>query len=718
MSKPLFVSVLTSLTMLVLAGCANHTAIPATPRETMIETIHGQAVADPYRWLEGPASDDQSAAAGELRNRVNAWTQAQNDRTRQWLGDSPWRKPWQQRLHSLFDIEVRGAPTVKGKWEFTRVRQPGKPQSLLFVRDRGTGQERLLFDPSQFDPSGRTTLDWTAPSQDGSLIALGMFANGDEKTELRLLRTSDGKMLDDHLTGRVRGASWMPDGRSFVYGRLLDANNPHSGAICHHVVGQPMSADRIVMKSVTEGPLAKGNGPSGGLSRDGRYLIISYGLRRDQNDLSIADWPHWLATGKLRSIPILAGLKAGGDLDVRGDQAYLLTDDGAPNNRLFMIDLKVPERANWREVIPEDPIAVLLNVQLTRRYLVVTWRKAGYTVMEKRDLQGRFLVTLPLPGAGSASASVSEESDVIHLDYTSHLVPRSVYCLDLETLEIKNTFTPKLDADLSRFEAICVEVPSTGGAKVPLTILRRKGLPQDGTAPAVLRGYGGFAISQDPAFGSSSLPWLEAGGVLAVAGLRGGSEKGNQWHLDGMRGKKQHTFDDCIACLEYLAKEGYADRKRLGIWGGSNGGLLTAAVTVQRPDLAGAAISDVPLTDMIRFPRFLMGQYWISEYGDPAKAEDFVWLQAYSPYHRIRPEVKYPPMLVRAGENDLRVHSCHARKFAARMQNDTAPGTGPIWFYSETKSGHGGGMSLDLMIEHTLDAWIFLAKSLQLEPWK
>jgi prolyl oligopeptidase len=712
MTRPFFVFVLGGLSMLVLAGCASHTAIPATPRETMHETIHGQAVADPYRWLEGPAPDDHSAAADELRNRVNAWTQAQNDRTRQWLGDSPWRKPWQQRLHSLFDIETRSAPVVRGNYEFSRVRQPGKPQSLLFVRDCRTGQERLLFDPSQLDPSGRTTLDWTAPSQDGSLVALGMFANGDEKTELRLLRTRDGKLLDDHLTGRVKGASWMPDGHSFVYGRLLEENNPHSGAICHHVVGQPMAADRIVMKAVTTGPLAKGGGPSGSLSRDGQHLIISDGLRRDQNDLSIADWPLCLATGELRSVPILAGLKAGGDLDLRGDQAYLLTDDGAPNNRLFLIDLKTPDRANWRELIPEDAGAVLQNVQLTRHYLLATWRKAGCTVMEKRDLQGKRLATLPLPGAGSAAATVSEESDVIHLDYTSHLTPRSVYRLDLDTLEIKKTFTPKLDADLSRFEAIGIEVLSTGGAKVPLTILRRKGLPQNGTAPAVLRGYGGFAISQDPAFSSSYLPWLEAGGVLAIAGLRGGSERGNTWHLDGMQANKQHTFDDCIACLEHLAQAGYADRKRLAIWGGSNGGLLTAAVTVQRPDLVGAAISDVPLTDMIRFPRFLMGQYWISEYGDPAKAEDFAWLYAYSPYHRIRPGMNYPPMLVRAGENDLRVHPCHARKFAARMQNDTAPGSGPVWFYSETQSGHGGGMSLDLAIEHTLDAWIFLAKSL------
>ncbi len=711
MTNAFIVPILASLTLLALGGCAGSPA-------TTCETIHGQVVADPYRWLEGPMPDDHSEAANELRQQVNAWTLAQNNRTRAWLNDSALIAPWQQRLRALFNIESRSAPTVRCSLEFFRVRQPGKPQSLLFIRDSGTGQERLLFDPCQFDPSGKTTLDWMSPSQDGSLVALGMFASGNEKTELHLLRTRDGKMLDDHLTGRVRSASWMPDGRSFVYGRLLDENNPHSGAICYHVVGQPLAADRIVMKAVTDGPLAKGGGPAGGLSRDGQHLIIGYGLRRDQEDVSIADWPHWLATGELHAIPILTGLKAGGDLDVRGDQAYLLTDDGAPNNRLFIIDLKAPERARWREVIAEDPAAVLLNVQLTRHYLLATWRKAGYTVMEKRDLQGKLIATLPLPGAGSATATVSEDSDVVHLDYTSHLVPRSVYRLDLETLELKNTFTPKLEADLSRFEAICVNVPSTDGASVPLTILRRKGVPQNGTAAAVLKGYGGFAISQDPAFSSSYLPWLEAGGIIAVAGLRGGSERGNNWHLDGMQGKKQHTFDDCIACLEYLAKEGYADRRRLGIWGGSNGGLLTAAVAVQRPDLVGAAISDVPLTDMIRFPRFLMGQYWISEYGDPAKAADFAWLYAYSPYHRIRPEVSYPPMLIRAGENDLRVHPCHARKFAARMQNNTAPGSGPAWFYSEMEAGHGGGMTLDQVTQHTLDAWIFLAKSLRVDAPK
>ncbi len=714
MSNFRFIPVLAVPCLLALAGCATKPGFPVTPAVPVTETLHGQSVADPYRWLEGPEAADKSPEAEALRGRIHDWTLAQNALTRRWLDDSSMRKKWQQQLRSLIDIEMRSAPNVCGDWEFARRRQPGKPQSMLFVRNRVTDRETLLFDPSQFDASGRTTMDWSAPSQDGALVALGVFANGNEKTELRLLCTGDGQLLEDRITGRVDGVSWMPDGRSFVYRRLLDEENPHSGAVCYHVVGQPMSADRIVMRALTEGPLAKGGGPGGELSRDGRWLAVSYGLRDDQSDLWVADWKTWLATGELRTIPILTGLKAGGSLLMRGDQAWLLTDDGAPNRRLFLIDLKAPARANWREIIPQDPAAVMENVQLSRSHLVISWRRNGVSALEKRDLKGKLLAVLPLPGKGSVETVVSEELDGIHFNYTSYLTPRSVYRLDLDTLALQTVFTPKLAADLSQYEAISLEVPSTGGVLVPITVIRRKGLPQDGTAPAVLYGYGGFAISQEPAFMSTALPWLDAGGVLAFAGLRGGAERGNGWHLDGMQKNKQHTFDDCIACLEYLAKEKYADRKRLGILGGSNGGLLTAAVTVQRPDLVAAAVSDVPLTDMLRFPRFLMGQYWVSEYGDPSKTDDFAWLLAYSPYHRIRPDVKYPPMLVRAGENDLRVHPCHARKFAARMQNQAAPGSGPAWFYSELESGHGGGMATDLVIRHNLDVWVFFAKALRL----
>ncbi len=704
--------------LLALAGCcatdAAKPALPPTPAVPLTEMLHGQAVADPYRWLEGPEAADKSPEAEALRARIRDWTDRQNALTRRWLDDSPVREAWRRQLQSLINIEMRGAPTVCGEWEFAKRRQPGKPQAMLFVRNRTTGLEKLLFDPAQLDASGHTTMDWHTPSQDGALVALGLFANGNEKTELRLLRTADGKLLDDRITGRVCAVSWMPDGRSFVYRRLLDEENPCSGAICYHVVGQPMSADRIVMRAATEGPLAKGGGPAGELSRDGRWLAIEYGLRQDQSDIWVADWQAWLTAGELRTTPILSGLKAGGNLLLRGDQAWLLTDDGAPNRRLFLVDLKKPERANWREIIPQDSGSVLENVQMSRSHLVVSWRRNGVSVLEKRDLEGGRPVVLPLPGQGSVEANVSEESDSFYLTYTSYLAPRSVYSLDMEAMKLEAVFAPKVAADLSRYEAVTVEVPSTGGVRVPLTIIRRKDVPRDGRAPAVVYGYGGFSVSQEPAFMSTMLPWLDAGGVLAFAGLRGGAERGNGWHLDGMLKNKPHTFDDCIACLEYLAQEKYADRHRLGVMGGSNGGLLTAAVTVQRPDLVAAAVSDVPLTDMLRFPRFLMGRYWVSEYGDPEKAEDFAWLYAYSPYHRIRTDVSYPPMLVRAGENDLRVHPSHARKFAARMQNQTAPGSGPAWYYSELDSGHGGGMATDMVIRHNLDAWIFFAKTLGL----
>ena len=706
-------------TMSLSASQTGKTALPplpSTPRDSVVDTLHGEKFHDPYRWLEGNDAPETTTRDAALDAKVRAWSEAQNARTRAWLDAVPGREALEKKLRALFKTDSLSTPLVRGGKTFYSRRRGNESNSVLFVRDTPDAAERELLNVNKLFPDGRTTLAWTSTSHDGSRVAFGLFKSGDENTTLRLLDTTTGKWLSDILPGKVGGVNWLPGSESFIYRKLADIKNPYSGEIRYHRVGDAPQRDRLIFEQYKTGPLATTWGPAAGLDRAGHWLSLSYSTGTASNDLWICNFQHWLKTGELHRITISEGVSATFRGEVRGNTLYLHTTDGAPRGRLYKIDLNKPERTAWAEIVPESKTAVLEGFSLAKDFLALTWKEDALRRVELRDLDGKNPQALPFPGIGSGGLETDPETNDAYLGFSSFNIPPSTYHIDLTTGKRSLYFRPDYAVDSDRFVVSQHFYTSKDGARVPLFLAHKKDLPLDGTNPTLLYGYGGFSIGQSPSFVGSIVPWLEAGGVYALAGLRGGSEFGEPWHHAGMLEKKQNVFDDFIAAAEWLIAKKYTTPAHLGIRGGSNGGLLTGAAIVQRPDLFGAVNIAVPLLDMLRYQHFLMARYWVPEYGTAERAADFQWLKAYSPYHHVKAGLSYPATLLVAGEKDSRVHPLHARKMAARLQHDTAgdPAKAPILLWVDFDSGHGAGKSFEMQVRDTADTYLFFARQLGL----
>lgn len=690
--------------------------IPETPRDAVVDTLHGEKVPDPYRWLEGNDAPEITQKDPALDAKVRAWSEAQNARTRAFLDNIPGRSALEGRLRTLFQTDSLSAPTIRGGKSFFFRRRGTESNSVLFVRDTADSPERELLNVNKLYPDGRTTLSWTRISQDGQRLGFALFKSGDERTSLHLLDVATGQWLPDTIPGKVSSMSWLPDGKSFVYRCLGDVSNPYSGQVRYHRIGDPVQQDKLIFEQEKSGPLAHTYGPGAALDRGGKWLTLSYATGTSTNNLWVCDFSHWLKTGELVRIPINEGNPHPYHGAVRGDTLYVSTPDGAPRGQIFKIDLRNPARENWQTIVPEHSSAVLDGFSLAKDFLVVTWKEDALRRIEVRDFDGKTLYNIPQPGIGTASLSTDSERNDAYLHFSSYNIPPSIYHFDLGSQKRALYFRPDYPVDSDNIVVKQEFYTSKDGTRVPLFIVHRKNLKLDGTAPTLLYGYGGFSVGMSPGFVSSIIPWIDAGGVYAVACLRGGDEYGEPWHQAGMLGKKQNVFDDFIAAGEFLIEKKYTSPAHLGIRGGSNGGLLTGAALVQRPDLFGAVIVAVPLLDMLRYQHFLMARYWIPEYGTTERAADFQWLKAYSPYHHIKSGVKYPATFLIAGENDARVHPLHAKKMAARLQHDTAgnPDKEPILLWVDFDSGHGAGKSFDMQVRDTADTYLFLARQLGL----
>jgi prolyl oligopeptidase len=353
---------------------------------------------------------------------------------------------------------------------------------------------------------------------------------------------------------------------------------------------------------------------------------------------------------------------------------------------------------------------VLTGVRLARDLLVASYLEGATTTIERFGRDGAPRGALALPGPGSASVAAEHDRADALVEFESFNQPATLYRADLASGRLEEWERPAVPVDPAAFEVRRVSYRSADGTEVPMFLVHRRGLERDGDNPTLLTGYGGFNIPLTPDFTATLFPWLEAGGVYAVANLRGGGEHGEEWHRAGMLEHKQNVFDDFIAAAEWLIAERYTRPERLGIAGGSNGGLLTGAALTQRPDLFGAVISAVPLLDMLRYQHFLMARYWVPEYGSAEDPAQFRYLLDYSPYHNVRAGVRYPPVLLLAGENDARVHPLHARKMAARLQAVAAddPDAEPVLLWVDRSAGHGAGKPLADRIREAADARLFM----------
>jgi prolyl oligopeptidase len=626
------------------------------------------------------------------------------------LDELPGRAKLEARLRELMEVRSVSAPEFRRNRYFYYKREGSQNQSVLYVREGFDGTPRVLIDPNVLEKDGLLTLAWIEPNHDGRRLAFGTYRAGDENAVCHVLEVDDGKWLSDEIEGKVEDVNWLADGSGFFYRRLGDVKNPYSGQVKYHKLGQHPREDRLLFEQYKEGPLATTWGPSAWIGRDGRWLVLSYWTSTKANDLWAVDLDRWFRTGEFVRNEIITGADAHHSGPVLGDTLFLHTSLDAPNGRVFAVDLTRPSREHWREIVPERKDAVIQGVSLARGILAVNYQQNASTRIELFDTGGKPLGPVELPGIGTAGLSASDDRTEAFLTFTSFNYPPTIFRVNLKTGERSVWEKAEVPVDPSSVEVKQVFYPSKDGTRVSMFLVHRKGISLDGNNPTLLTGYGGFGIGMTPHFDATIFPWLEAGGVYAVANLRGGNEYGETWHEAGMLAKKQNVFDDFIAAGEYLVQNHYTRPERLGITGGSNGGLLVGAAVTQRPDLYSAAVCAVPLLDMLRYQRFLMAKYWVPEYGSSEDAEQFRYLLKYSPYQNVKPGVKYPAVLFTAGENDSRVHPLHARKMTALMQSATAsdPQKKPILLWVDRESGHGMGKPLKIRLREVTDMRLFM----------
>ncbi|MFN7142843.1 MAG: prolyl oligopeptidase family serine peptidase, partial [Myxococcota bacterium] len=607
---------------------------PATRRVDTVETLGGVAVPDPYRWLE----DEKSA-------EVQAWMGAQDDYARAELKALPGRDELAARFKELYYVDAVGTPTLRGNRYFYMRTHADKEKAVLYWRDGAEGAEKVLLDPNTWSTDGTVSLgDW-APSWDGKRLAFAKRPNAADEAILHVVDVDTGTVSTvDVIEGaKYAEPDWTADGKGFFYEWLptdpsipVDAR-PGYTEIRYHALGTDPAKDTLV-RARTGDPKTF---LSAYLGADGRYLFVSVSRGWNENDVWLKDLK------KDKDFRLLAeGRDALYSPFVWKDTLYVSTDEGAPRGRIFKAPIAKPERANWVEIVKEDPSATLESASVVGGHLALAYLKDAASELRVAKITGEAVRTIPLPSIGTASAlSGLPDKDDAYFAFSSFTTPRQVYRTSIGKGAVDLWAKVELPIDPSPYLVEQVRYTSKDGTSIPMFLVRRKDAPRDGTNKTLLYGYGGFSVSMTPSFRSSIYPWLEAGGIYAVANLRGGGEYGKDWHDAGKGANKQNVFDDFIAAGEYLVKEGWTRPEHLGISGGSNGGLLVGAAMTQRPDLWGAVVCSVPLLDMLRYHLFGSGRTWIPEYGsaeDPAQLEV---LRAYSPYQRVKEGTAYPALL-------------------------------------------------------------------------
>ncbi len=679
-------------------------AYPPARRGDQVDEYHGVRVADPYRWME-------DLDAPELAR----WIAEQNRLTESWLADVPGRAGIKQRLTALYDYERYDVPRVHGDRYFYLRNDGLQNQSPLYVQDGPSGSPRVLLDPNTLSSDGTIALAEFGVSHDGRRIAYALSDGGSDWRTIRVRDVASGKDLDDEVRwAKFTGIAWARDGSGFWYSRydapvgeneLKAANRNHK--VYWHRLGTPQDRDTLVYERPDQ-PEWNLNATA---TDDGNYLVIAASQGTDERTMLFY---RDLRDPGARVHALVPAPEAAHDfIGNDGATFYLRTDRGAERYRVAAVDLARPDPADWREVIPEGE-ATLQAVSLVNRQLIASSLRDAHTEVVAYDLGGKRLRAVSLPGLGTASGFAGGIDDVeTFYSYRDFTTPATIYRYDAVSGATGVFKAPATAFDPALYETIQTFYASKDGTRVPMFITARKGTPRDGRNPVILSGYGGFNISRTPEFSPATIAWLELGGVYAVANLRGGGEYGRAWHEAGMKTRKQNVFDDFIAAAEYLVAQQWTSPARLAISGRSNGGLLVAAVLLQRPELFGAALPGVGVLDMLRFREFTIGWAWESDYGTVKDPDEFRALLAYSPLHNIREGVAYPPTLITTADRDDRVYPAHSFKFAAALQA-AYPGPNPVLIRVETRAGHGAGKPTTKVIEETADIYAFLVRELEI----
>jgi prolyl oligopeptidase len=671
---------------------------PASTKNDDQLDFFGTKVSDPYLWLE----NDTSAA-------TEAWVKAQNALTRGYLDKIANRESIKNRITELINFEKVGTPVKVGDYFLIYKNSGLEAQGKYFIRKGLDGADQLFLDMNTLSPNGTTSASLLSPSEDGKYVAFAFSEGGSDWSKIVVYDVASGKPTGDVLEWvKFSDTSWYNEG--FYYSRYPEpkkgeelSGNNLLHTVYYHKMGTPQSEDQLIYRD-EERPYMYN---SVFVSENKMYTFLISSPGTDGSEI----WYRPAGSTRGAFMPLFTNTaEHNGVVDVTDDGRILMhTDVDAPTYRLVSVDPNKPEKENWIEIIPAKDI-MLQGVGTGGGKLIANYLDKANTRIFIMDENGKNSQEIALPDkTGSAGGFGGKRKDTYTFySFSSFTYPGVIYKYDYATGQSAEFYRANLKFDPTDFESKQVMYPSKDGTLVPMFIVHKKGLVLDGTNPTLLYGYGGFSVPIQPGFSASRIMFLENGGVYCIANIRGGNELGEEWHQQGMKGKKQNVFDDFIAAAEYLIKEKYTSSEHLAIQGGSNGGLLVGACMTQRPELFKVAIPQVGVMDMLRFHKFTVGKGWIPEYGcADTSEEEFKFLYAYSPYHNLKKGMKYPSTLVMTADHDDRVVPAHSFKFAARLQ-EYHFGANPVLIRIDTSAGHGSGKSTMQAIEELADVYAFI----------
>lgn len=699
---------------------------PATRRTDVVDTVHGVQITDPYRWLEDVKKPE-----------VGTWLDAQDTYARNALAARPERAALVDRFKELYYLDSVTPPYHRAGRYFYSRRHKDKEKRVVYWKKGEKGAERVLFDPNGWSDDGAVSLKGYSISWDGAKVAYKKSENNaDESTMyIRDIATGKDSKIDVIPHARYASASWTPDNKGFYYEWLPSpdsvpvADRPGFTEVRYHRLGTDPTQDEIIFPALHDSKLFLG----GGVSRDGRWLMIylRHGWNRTEiyvkdlkkkrrkrapapraqaevEAMTTAERATYYA-GQFGFTPMVVGVDASFFPYWWKGYFYVYSNHEAPNFRLYKIKPKdIGKLKKWKTLVAESE-AKMEFPQVVGNHLVIPYLRNAASEVEIRNLRGKLVRKVQLPGIGTTRGMLGNpDEDKAYFGFSSFTSPSQIFETSIKSGKTRLWYKQELPIDTSKMTAEQVWYQSKDGTKVSMFIIHRTDMDKNGKNPTLLYGYGGFNISMTPRFISTAAVWLEKGGIYAIPNLRGGGEYGESWHKAGMLDKKQNVFDDYIAAAEYLIKEGYTSKDKLAIYGGSNGGLLVGAAMTQRPDLYRAVVCSVPLLDMVRYHLFGSGKTWIPEYGTAEKPEQFKFIHAYSPYHRVEKDTAYPSLLMLAADSDDRVDPMHARKFTAAVQWATSSQDRPVLMRVERNAGHGGADMVKKSVERSADLTAYL----------
>lgn len=666
---------------------------PETAKVDTADTYFGEAVADPYRWLE----DDRSAETAQ-------WVKQQNDITFGYLDKIPYRDKIRERLETLYDYERLSAPFREGDYYYFYKNDGLQNHSVLYRKKDLDGTPEVFLDPNTFSADGTTGLASIAFTKDGSLATYLITEGGSDWRKAIVIKTFDRTIVEDTLRDiKFSGIAWKGND-GFYYssydkpsGSELSAKTQYH-KLYYHKLGTSQNEDKLIFG----GEETPRRYVGGYVTEDERFLVVTAATSTTGNELYVQDLN--ARDGKLVNVVnnfdndhyVVAN---------DGDRLIIHTNLNAPNGKLVAVNISDPRPQQWKDIVPETEN--VMNASTAGGKIFVHYIADVKTKVSQHNLQGVFEREVELPGVGKADGfDGKKHEEHVYYSFTSFTYPTTIFRYDIATGKSTLYEKPKVDFEPEDYETRQVFYESKDGTKIPMFIVHKKGITLDGKNPTWLYAYGGFNISLYPNFNTSRIVWLENGGVYAQPNLRGGGEYGEKWHIAGTKMNKQNVFDDFIAAAEYLIHEKYTSSDYLAISGGSNGGLLVGATMTQRPDLAKVALPAVGVMDMLRYHKFTAGAGWAYDYGTSEDSKEmFEYLRTYSPVHALKPGTDYPATLITTADHDDRVVPAHSFKFAATLQEHHT-GDDPVLIRIETKSGHGSS-NLKKALESIADQYAF-----------